>query len=127
MTTRRWERCRHGEGQHEVCPSQTTTYNLRVIHQDDSKEVRKLVVAVRPGSVIQHVSADRGEVRSGSWRTRLSGLPLKIMRGTQPTGESVVNLPPWHQQAREIASIFGQIELDKYNNGRYNEGRPGAH
>lgn len=54
-----------GEGQREVCPSQTMAYNLRVIHQDDSKEVRQIFVTVQPGSVIQHFSVDRSEIRSG--------------------------------------------------------------
>jgi len=57
-----------GEGQREVCPTQTTTYNLRVIHQDGSKEKRQMVVTVQPAtgsSVIQRFSVDRGEIRSG--------------------------------------------------------------
>ena len=57
-----------GEGQREVCPTQTTTYNLRVIHQDDSREKRQIVVQVQPAagsSVIQQFSVDRSEIRSG--------------------------------------------------------------
>ena len=54
-----------GEGQREVCPSQTTTYNLRVVHRDNTKEVRQIVVTVRAASVIQHFGVNRSEIRAG--------------------------------------------------------------
>lgn len=57
-----------GEGQRDVHPTQTTAYNLRVIHQDDSKENREIVVTVRPAAgspVIQQFSVDRDRIRSG--------------------------------------------------------------
>ena len=57
-----------GEGQREVCPTQTTTYNLRVIHRDGSQEKHQIVVAVQSAvgsSVIQQFSVDRTSIRSG--------------------------------------------------------------
>jgi hypothetical protein len=57
-----------GEGHREVCPQQTTTYNLRVTHLNGSKEIRQMVVKVQPAagpSVIQQFTVDRVEIRSG--------------------------------------------------------------
>lgn len=36
-----------GTGQQEVCPSETTTYCLRVVKRDDSLEIQKAVLQVR--------------------------------------------------------------------------------
>jgi len=69
-----------GEGQREVCPPQTATYNLRVIHLDGSKEERQVVVSVQPAagpSVIQQFTVDRVEIRSGecvTFRWRVEGV-----------------------------------------------------
>ena len=57
-----------GGGEREVCPSQTTTYCLRVIKQDDSVEVHRIAVQVQaqPASqVVQVFSVDRVEIKPG--------------------------------------------------------------
>ena len=69
-----------GEGEQQVCPAQTTTYRLRVIKRDDSKEVRKIEVQVRAqawSNVVQLFSADRVEIRPGecvTFRWRVEGV-----------------------------------------------------
>ena len=69
-----------GEGEQQVCPSQTTTYRLRVIKRDGSKEVRKIAVQVQAqtgSQVVQIFSADRVEIRPGecvTFRWRVEGV-----------------------------------------------------
>jgi plastocyanin len=56
-----------GEGERQVCPSETTEYRLRVIKHDDSKEVRNIVIQVR--AEVPHggrmFSVDRTEIQPG--------------------------------------------------------------
>ena len=69
-----------GGGEREVCPSQTTTYCLRVIKQDDSVEVHRIAVQVQaqPASqVVQVFSVDRVEIKPGecvTFRWRVGGV-----------------------------------------------------
>ncbi len=52
-----------GVAERQVCPSQTTTYRLRIVKTDDSVEERGIVVQVRAGSRI--FSVDRAWIRPG--------------------------------------------------------------
>jgi len=57
-----------GEGQREVCPSQTTTYRLRAVLPDGSTEKREIVVRVGPAAgppEIREFRVDRDKIRSG--------------------------------------------------------------
>jgi hypothetical protein len=55
-----------GEGQREVCPTETKSYYLRAIHRDDSREDRQIVLTVQGGTpAIQHFGVDRDEIRKG--------------------------------------------------------------
>ena len=69
-----------GVGEQQVCPSQTTTYRLRVIKRDGSIEVRKIAIQVQAkmGSrAVQIFSADRVEIDPGecvTFRWRVEGV-----------------------------------------------------
>ncbi len=69
-----------GEGQNQVCLSQTTTYCLRVIKRDDSVEVRKIAVQVQPqpsSQISQMFSVDRTDIQPGecvTFRWRVEGV-----------------------------------------------------
>ena len=69
-----------GAGEQQVCPSQTTTYRLRVIKRDDSVEVRKIEIQVQAqtgSQVVQVFSADRVEIQPGecvTFRWRVEGV-----------------------------------------------------
>jgi hypothetical protein len=54
-----------GVGEQRVCPPQTTTYCLRVIHRDDSVEVHKIEVQVQAQGPLQTFSVDRTEIHRG--------------------------------------------------------------
>jgi hypothetical protein len=69
-----------GVGEQEVCPSQTTTYRLRVIKRDDSVEVHRLTVQMQAqtgSQIVQMFSVDRYEIRRGecvTFRWRVEGV-----------------------------------------------------
>lgn len=67
-----------GAGEQQVCPAQTTTYRLRVIHRDGSAEVRTVEVRVQDQApVVQEFAADRTEIRAGecvTFRWRVEGV-----------------------------------------------------
>ncbi|MFC2023110.1 hypothetical protein ACFLT5_00030 [Chloroflexota bacterium] len=69
-----------GAGEQQVCPSQTTTYCLRVIKRDGSKEVHKIEVQVQAqlgSQVVQMFAVDRLEIRPGecvTFRWRVGGV-----------------------------------------------------
>lgn len=54
-----------GDGEQQVCPSQTTTYRLRVVLRDDSVEVHKIEIEVRAPRVAKAFSVDRTEIQRG--------------------------------------------------------------
>lgn len=57
-----------GEGQREVCPSQTTTYKLRVVMDDNSVQMREIPINVQGTAgqqVIQEFTVDKPEIRKG--------------------------------------------------------------
>ncbi len=54
-----------GEGEQQVCPSQTTTYRLRVVNRDDSVDVHKITIQVIAQAALPTFSADRASVRPG--------------------------------------------------------------
>jgi len=54
-----------GEGEQVVCPSQTTTYRLRIVRRDDSVDVRKIPIQVNSQAGVPTFSADRASVRPG--------------------------------------------------------------
>jgi hypothetical protein len=61
-----------GEGEQQVCPSQTATYCLRVVKADGSVDVHRSTVQVRAqavSQVVQVFSADPPEVRIGDCST----------------------------------------------------------
>jgi len=65
-----------GVGEQQVCPSQTTTYRLRVVKRDDSVEVHTLTVQVG-SAVTQMFSVDRAEIKPGQcviFRWRVEGV-----------------------------------------------------
>lgn len=69
-----------GVGEQQVCPSQTTTYCLRVVKRDDSVDVHKIAVQVQAptgSQVVQVFSVDRTEIRPGecvTFRWRVEGV-----------------------------------------------------
>jgi hypothetical protein len=66
-----------GVGEQQVCPSQTTTYRLRVIKVDDSAEVHQIQIQVRPQGALQTFSVDRTEIHRGecaTFRWRVEGV-----------------------------------------------------
>ena len=61
-----------GTGEREVCPSETTTYRMRVVKGDDSVEVHEIPVQVRseaPSGAGRRFSVDRMEIRPGECAT----------------------------------------------------------
>jgi hypothetical protein len=58
-----------GVGEQQVCPSQTTTYRLRVVKADDSVEVHKIEIQVRAQGPSQTFSVDRTEINRGECAT----------------------------------------------------------
>jgi hypothetical protein len=54
-----------GVGEQQVCPSQTTTYRLRVVNVDDSVEVHKIEIHVRAQGPSQPFSVDRAAIKRG--------------------------------------------------------------
>ena len=54
-----------GEGEQQVCPSQTTTYRLRIVKRDDSVDVHKITIQVNAAAGWPTFSADRASVRRG--------------------------------------------------------------
>ena len=54
-----------GEGEQQVCPSQTTTYCLRIVKRDDSVDVHKIPIQVYAEAGRPAFSADRAAVRPG--------------------------------------------------------------
>jgi hypothetical protein len=51
-----------GQGEQQVSPGQTSTYRLRVVKADDSIEVHKIEIQVRPQRPSQTFSVDRTEI-----------------------------------------------------------------
>jgi hypothetical protein len=60
-----------GEGSRQVCPPQTTAYNLRVVKPDDSVEVRQIPITVSRPSEIIDFSVDRAIIDAGECVTFL--------------------------------------------------------
>ena len=54
-----------GEGEQQVCPSQTTTYCLRIVNRDDSVDVHQIPIQVVTHIGLPTFSADRAEIRRG--------------------------------------------------------------
>jgi len=54
-----------GEGEQQVCPSQTTTYRLRIVNRDDTVAVHKITIQVNPEVGLPTFSADKASVRPG--------------------------------------------------------------
>lgn len=57
-----------GVGEERVCPSQTTTYRLRVVRRDDSVAVRDLTVLVQQSAeanVVREFGVDRDQIKAG--------------------------------------------------------------
>lgn len=54
-----------GAGEQQVCPSQTTTYRLRVVMRDDSVQVHEIEIQVRTQRSAQAFSVDRTEIKPG--------------------------------------------------------------
>ncbi|MBN1660568.1 MAG: hypothetical protein JXA93_19380 [Anaerolineae bacterium] len=57
-----------GVGEQQVCPQQTTTYRLRVVQRDGSKDVHKMTIHVQPQAapqVVQMFTVDRAEIQPG--------------------------------------------------------------
>jgi len=54
-----------GEGEQQVCPSQTTTYCLRIVKRDDSVDVRRIPIQVISEAALPTFAADRASVRPG--------------------------------------------------------------
>lgn len=69
-----------GVGEQQVCPEQTTTYRLRVIHRDNTKEVQKITIQVQSqarSEFVQLFAADRQEIQPGecvTFRWRVAGV-----------------------------------------------------
>jgi hypothetical protein len=55
-----------GEERKKVCPPQTTTYELRVIKQDDAVETHQITIRVSGQSVIASFGAERTEIQAGA-------------------------------------------------------------
>jgi hypothetical protein len=54
-----------GEGEQQACPSQTTTYCLRIVNRDDSVDVHQIPIQVVARAELPTFSADRAEVHRG--------------------------------------------------------------
>jgi hypothetical protein len=57
-----------GTGSRQVCPTRTTTYELRVVKLDNSVEIRQVVVTVNPvanAPVINRFTVEPAEIASG--------------------------------------------------------------
>lgn len=54
-----------GEGEQQVCPSQTTTYCLRIVNRDDSVDVHKMPIQVLAQADLPTFAADRATIRPG--------------------------------------------------------------
>ena len=56
-----------GQGDRQVCPHQTTNYNLRVVKNDNSVETRRITIYVQGGNgpVISHYTVDPPAIQLG--------------------------------------------------------------
>ena len=54
-----------GGGEQQVCPSETTTYCLRIVNRDDSVDVHRIPIQVNAGVGGPIFSADRATIRPG--------------------------------------------------------------
>ncbi len=102
-----------GQGTREVCPSQTTTYELRVIHTDGSQEVRQVRIDVIPNVTapeIRRFTVDppfqifQGQCLSVAWEVTGSVTNVRLTRSGQrlmdpaPFSGSLQDCPPAGEQ-----------------------------
>jgi len=88
-----------GEGERQVCPSQTTTYRLRVIRRNENVEVRKITIEVQPQAGTDSnasFSVDRTEIQPGecvNFRWHVEGVKeVYFAEGEGWRGEGVVGV-----------------------------------
>jgi len=70
-----WQDCGVAKvGEQQVCPTESTTYCLRVVKGDGSVKVKKRIVQVRARPVIEVFTVDRGEIQPGECATFFWGV-----------------------------------------------------
>jgi ABC-type amino acid transport substrate-binding protein/heat shock protein HslJ len=85
-----------GQGSSVQCPSQTTTYELRVLQRDGTFDVRQITIFVeqRPGApVINRFSVDPGQILTGqcvaiTWQVSGNVTSVRILRGNNAVWDS---------------------------------------
>ena len=101
-----------GKGDRQVCPPQTTNYNLRVVKSDNSVETRRLTIQVQGGNapVISHYTVDPPAIQLGqcvniSWDVTGNVSTVKLTRD----GASLWNGAPFRGSYSDCPPQAGSV------------------